>query len=94
MKRLKRLIDDIVFTIKEYRFQNFEVVGILGKNGSPACGVTRTWLDNRQQDGQGVFIRELKKRLTLEKLDIEVLGVADHQQDKCIEWLEERLKEE
>lgn len=91
-RRLERLIDDLVFTIREYLFQGFEIVGILGKQGSPACGVTRTWLDNRQQDGQGVWIRELKKRLVAEKLNIPVLGVADHKQDDTIKLLEERLK--
>jgi hypothetical protein len=80
-----------VFTIDEYIFQRFEVVAILGKNGSPSCGVTRTWLDYKQQDGQGVFIRELKKRLLKEKLDIPVLGVADHEQDVTITWLSARL---
>ena len=91
MKRLQRLIDDLVFTIREYLFQGFEVVGILGKEGSPACGVLRTWLEERQQDGQGVFIRELKKRLAAEKLDIPVIGVADYEQDDVIKWLGERL---
>jgi len=92
MKRLERLIDDQIFTMREYLFQGFEIVGILGKQGSPACGVTRTWLDNLQQDGQGVWIRELKKRLAIEKLDIPVHGVADFEQDYTINWLEERLK--
>jgi len=92
MKRLERLIDDQIFTIREYLFQGFEIVGILGKQGSPSCGVTRTWLDNLQQDGQGVWIRELKKRLVMEKLDIPVHGVADYEQDYSISWLEERLK--
>jgi len=91
-QRLERLIDDVAFTIREYLFQDFEVVGILGKEGSPSCGVTRTWLDERQQDGQGVWIRELKKRLTVEKLDIPVIGVADHEQEKAVEWLEKRLQ--
>jgi predicted secreted protein len=91
-QRLERLIDDVVFTIREYLFQGFEIVGILGKEGSPSCGVTRTWLDNREQDGHGVWIRELKKRLVAEKLDIPVPGVADHKQDETIRWLEERLK--
>jgi len=91
-ERLERLLDDVIFTIKEYLFQGFEVVAILGKEGSPSCGVTRTWLDERQQDGQGVWIRELKKRLVAEKLDIPVLGVADHEQDDAIKWLEEKLK--
>jgi len=92
MKRLERLIDDQIFTMREYLFQGFEIVGILGKQGSPACGVTRTWLDNLQQDGQGVWIRELKKRLVIEKLDIPVHGVADFEQEYSINWLEERLK--
>lgn len=92
-QRLERLIDDLVFTIREYLFQGFEVVGILGKQGSPACGVTRTWLDNRQQDGQGVWIRELKNRLKSERLDIPVIGVADHEQDVAVEWIEKRLGE-
>ncbi|MCE5272830.1 hypothetical protein LLH00_16245 [bacterium] len=90
-KRLERLIDDLVFTLKEYRFQGFEVVGILGKQGSPSCGVTRTWLDGKEQDGEGVFIRQLKKRLAAEQLDTPVIGVADYEQDKAIEWLKERL---
>lgn len=90
-ERLERMIDDLIFTIREYLFQGFKVVGILGKEGSPSCGVTRTWLDDRQQDGQGVWIRELKKRLTAENIDVPVLGVADHEQDKAIEWLKNRL---
>lgn len=93
MKRLNRLIDDQIYTMREYLFQGFEIVGILGKQGSPSCGVTRTWLDDIQQDGQGVWIRELKKRLEAEKLDIPVHGVADFKQDETISWLEERLKE-
>jgi len=91
MARLERMIDDIVFTIREYRFQGFTVVGILGKEGSPACGVTETWLDDRHQPGEGVFIRELKKRLQAEKPDIPVRGVADFRQGEAVEWLKGRV---
>jgi len=87
MERLQRLIDDLVFTVQEYLFQDFEVVGIIGKDGSPSCGVKRTWLDYKLQDGQGVFIRELKKRLVEEKLNVPVIGVADHKQQEAINWL-------
>lgn len=90
-QRLERMIDDLIFTIREYLFQDFEILAILGKQGSPACGVTCTWLDNRQQEGQGVWIRELSKRLDTEDLNIPVLGIADHEQENAIEWLEERI---
>lgn len=88
---LHSMIDDLIYTIKEYQFQEFQVIGILGKNGSPACGVTRTYLDERQQDGQGVFIRLLKERLTAEALDIEILGAGDLEQEDAIQWVRERM---
>jgi len=88
---LKLLIAELIYVIKEYQFQGFHVVGILGKNGSPSCGVTRTYLDGRQQDGQGVFIRLLRETLAAEGLDIDIMGVADHEQEKAIEWVLERI---
>lgn len=92
MERLQRLIDDLIFTIKEYLFQGMEVVGVIGKEGSPSCGVNQTWYnDTGHGDGQGVFIRELKEKLKHNKLDIPVIGVADHKQDKAIDWLAKKI---
>jgi len=92
MERLLRLIDDLIFTIQEYLFQGMEVVGIIGKEGSPSCGVNQTWYnESGHGEGQGVFIRELKKKLRNNKLDIPVIGVADHRQNEAIEWLEREL---
>lgn len=88
---IHQLIDDLFYEIREYRFQGFQVLGILGKQGSPSCGVTQTWLDGRQQEGQGVFIRLLKERIAKENLAIEVLGVADHEQEAAIEWVGKRV---
>jgi len=88
---LKLLIEDLVYIIKEYQFQGFHVVGILGKNGSPSCGVTRTYLDGKQVDGEGVFIRELRLALAKENLDIELFGIVDHQQDEAVAWVLERI---
>ena len=52
---------------------------------------TFTWYnDSGHGDGQGVFIRELKKKLKHNKLDIPVIGVADHKQNEAIEWLEKK----
>ena len=90
-KHLHELIDDLIFEIKEYQFQAFDVVGILGKQGSPSCGVTQTWLDERQQEGVGVFIRLFRERLDREGLDVEILGVADHKQQEAIDWLAQRI---
>ncbi len=90
-RHLHELIDDLIFEIKEYQFQEFDVVGILGKQGSPSCGVTQTWLDERQQEGVGVFIRLLRERLARESLGVEILGVADHKQQEATDWLAQRI---
>jgi len=92
MERLQRIIDDLIFTIQEYQFQGMEVVGVIGKEGSPSCGVNQTWYnDTGHGEGQGVFIRELKEKLKHNKLGIPVIGVADHKQEEAIEWLEMKL---
>jgi predicted secreted protein len=88
---LHQIIGDLIYEIKQYQFHGFDVVGILGKQGSPACGVTMTWLDNRQQEGVGVFIRLFRERLAEEQLDVEILGVADHEQQKAIDWIAQRV---
>jgi predicted secreted protein len=91
MERLQLLIDDMINTIKEYLFQGMEVVAVIGKEGSPSCGVNQTWYnESGHGDGQGVFIRELNKNLKLNELDVPMIGVADHKQDEAIEWLEKQ----
>jgi predicted secreted protein len=93
-ERLQRLIDDLIFTIREYLFQGMEIIGIIGKEGSPSCGVSQTWYNETGHGpGQGVFIRELKRNLVRNKLTIPVIGVADHEQEKAIEWLAQRLSQ-
>ena len=51
------------------------VIGIVGINRSPCCGVNTTSDDNRELEGQGVFITKLKAALTDINLEIPVIGV-------------------
>ena len=88
---LHQIIGDLIYEIRQYQLQGFEVLGILGKQGSPACGVTMTWLDNRHQEGIGVFIRLFKERLAEAKLGVEIIGIADHEQQEAIDWMAQHL---
>jgi predicted secreted protein len=89
--RLARLIDEIIFQIKEYQWQGFHIVGILGKNGSPSCGVETTSVRSRFGPGEGVFIRLLEQRLKAESLDIDVKGIDDHRQQEAVDWVSQRV---
>jgi predicted secreted protein len=90
-ERLAPLIENVIYQIKEYQFQGFEVVGILGKNGSPACGVETTSLPGGQAPGEGVFVALLRKRLHAESLNPGIKGIDDHRQEETIAWVSGRL---
>ena len=60
---INRLIEDIVFQILEYRKYDFEIKGVVGINRSPSCGVETTSADNREVEGEGVFISALRNEL-------------------------------
>ena len=93
-EHLGLIIDDLIYEIRQYQLQGFRVVGILGKEGSPACGVTTTWWEGPDKEGpgegEGVFLRLIRERLEQEKLDIPICGMADHEQERAIQWVLER----
>lgn len=73
--RLLGLVDSVMQQIAEYRKYGFEIVGILGANRSPNCGVDTTSDRNREIAGKGIFMEELSRRLKQEELHIPMLGI-------------------
>ena len=79
------LVEGVLRDVLEYRKHGFEVLGVIGNDGSPACGVDFTHhLETYFGPGEGGFIQILRERL--EKAGIALPFVAT--QD--FEW-EERL---
>jgi predicted secreted protein len=70
---LRDMARDIVVQIREYRSAGFEVLGIVGKNGSPTCGVEQTWR-NGLVPGSGVFIDVLRQELKHHNIDTPIWG--------------------
>ncbi|MCP4692723.1 MAG: DUF523 domain-containing protein [Desulfobacterales bacterium] len=60
---IRRLVRFVARQISEYRKYGFDVRGIVGINRSPSCGVETTSRDNREVDGEGVFIAALRDEL-------------------------------
>ena len=75
----------VVDQIKDYRELGFTIVGIMGMNPSPSCGVgvskgkgtmLGTNRDTSEKPESGIFIEELQKLLTAEGItDIDIFGV-------------------
>ena len=74
-KILKILVENVISQIKEYHKNEFDIIGIIGSNRSPSCGVETTSENNLELKGEGVFIIELKKRLKEENIKVPIIGI-------------------
>ena len=73
--RLRELTDQIVGQVGEYRKHGFAVLGIVGVDRSPCCGVNTTSDQDREVPGQGVFITALRTALEAAGLAVPVIGI-------------------
>ncbi len=72
---LQALVRSLVFQIEQYASNGFTLVGVVGINRSPSCGVDTTSIGNREVEGQGVFIEELKKELEGRNVQTHWVGI-------------------
>jgi len=83
---LRRLGEVLAFQIRQYRDCGVRVLGVLGKNGSPACGAEQTSRSDGKGsiDGEGVFIQELKAELRRNGCEVPVAGTMDDAQEAAL----------
>lgn len=89
-ERLQVLVDHVINQILEYNKYGFEVVGIVGANRSPNCGIDTTSDHNEEIEGMGVFMSELNRRLEKEKIHIPMVGLKGS--DNIVSKLKRILK--
>ena len=87
---MRQLARDLVGQIRAYQDCRIHVLGILGKNGSPSCGVEETWAGH-VCPGSGAFIDELSAELRDQKIPVEVAGFRDSEPGKAIELIDQWL---
>jgi predicted secreted protein len=75
-KYLRSVAENLVYQIKEYQKYGFRVLGMLGINGSPTCGVNTTYYKG-PTPGKGAFIEELIKTLDVHGLHVPIRGITD-----------------
>jgi predicted secreted protein len=84
---LKALARDVAYQTRQYLKHDFRVLGILGINCSPSCGVD-CHAYNGAKPGKGAFMEELTEELRADGLDIPLVGVADEAVEKAIPKIE------
>ena len=87
----RKIVDDIVYQIEEYRKNGFEIIGVIGINGSPTCAVEMTWSANREKEGPGVFISLLAEELGKRSISVLMKGIKASEPKKAVASLREIL---
>lgn len=72
---LDRLVEQVISQIIEYHKHGFMILGIVGINRSPSCGVDTTSNDNKEIGGTGVFVTRIKSALATCNLSIPAIGI-------------------
>lgn len=89
-RRLARLVANTMAQLLEYRRYGFQVVGILGANRSPCCGVDTTSQDDQEVPGMGVFLEALSRRL--EEVGWKIPMVGFRGTDDAVETVQRLLE--
>jgi hypothetical protein len=79
----RRLARDQVQQIQAYLAAGHRVLGVLGKNGSPSCGVEETWSDG-VCPGPGAFIEALRVELRQRGVVVAMAGMRDDEPNEAL----------
>jgi len=90
--QLRRLASEVADQIEQYRSCGVNVLGILGKNGSPTCGVEQTW-EEGIVPGTGLFIERLRQELDARRLPVNLAGYCDSSPEHALRTVDRWLKE-
>lgn len=81
---IDRLVDQVIFQIKEYLKNGFSILGVIGINRSPSCGVQTTSRNNHEVIGEGVFMERLKQELEKNGIHLDMIGIKALETDAAI----------
>lgn len=70
-----QIVSNIIYQIDEYRKHGFQIIGLVGINCSPTCGVETTWSNDREHLGQGVFIKMINDELVKRQISMKMVGI-------------------
>lgn len=93
VKICEKIADKLIQEIKEYQKGGFKVAFILGRRGSPSCGVVETHIEKNGQacciKGKGILFEIIKKKLIKNNLEVPLI---DFEHERVRESLEEMKK--
>ncbi len=74
-EELQVLADQVLHQIREYSRHGFEILGVIGCNRSPNCGVDTTSKEDCEVPGQGLFMEKLMAGVSELGPEIPFIGI-------------------
>lgn len=88
---LAGLVEQVAFQVEQYHRHGFRLLGLVGINRSPSCGVETTSDQDQEVPGRGVFLEALAVELTRRGLDLPMVGIKASQRAEALTRLETLL---
>jgi predicted secreted protein len=88
---LAGLVERVVFEVEQYTKHGFNILGLVGINRSPSCGVDTTSRCNQEEPGRGVFMEALRTAFADHGLHVDMIGVKAAQKEEALKRLESLL---
>jgi len=73
------IAQNLIDQVEDYRRNGFTVLGMIGINGSPTCGVETTWIEGKEIEGMGVLIQQLVLELSRKNISFPINGIKVYQ---------------
>jgi len=84
--------EEVATLIQEYRSYSFKVLGLIGVNRSPSCGVETTTKDNKEVKGQGIFIEMISEACHRRGLDVRMIGVKTSEKENSLKRVQQLIE--
>jgi predicted secreted protein len=78
---------DLIYQIKQYQLNGFTVIGMLGINGSPTCGVETSWANGKETAENGILIKVFKDECSDQGVNIPIRGIKAQDPAAALEIL-------
>ena len=88
----KKLSSSLLKQIETYLQKNYTVIGILGVESSPTCGVQQIENGSKNVPGKGIFIEELETEMQKKNFQVPVIGINLNNMYSSMEKLQSLLK--
>jgi predicted secreted protein len=84
VEQLQNKAEEVVTQIQEYTAYGFKVLGVIGVNRSPSCGVETTTRNNQEVNGRGVFMELISEACCRGGHSIEMIGVKTSEKEESV----------